>query len=116
MPQYVDTRERSAQEKYKRELISQDLLRCYQQIIKGESVVHLIRAHKKLINKLAVMGHHNKYPSVNILTHYKNTADKVYALSVFTNYLNNKRLFSKFLSEEAKTEKRWKSCGTGHTC
>ncbi len=116
MPKYVDTRERSAQEKYKRELISKDLLHCYQQITKGKSVDYLIRAHRKLINRLELLGHSNKYPSLDILTQYKNTADKVYALSVFTNYLNNKGLFSKFLSEEEKTEKRWKSCGAGHTC
>ena len=116
MPKYINTRERAALEKYKRELIAKNLLRCYQQIIKGDAVTHLIRAHMKFINQLDVLGHHNKYSSVDILTHYKNTANKPQALSTLTNSLNNKGLFSKFLSEGERTEKRWKSCGTGHTC
>ena len=94
MPKYVNTRERAALEKYKRELIAKDLLRCYQQIIKGDAVTHLIRAHMKFINQLNVLGHHNKYSSVDILVHYKNTADKPQALSTLINSLNNKGLFS----------------------
>ena len=85
MPRYVDTRERSAQEKYKRDLINKDLLRCYQQIINGEEVNHLIRAHRNFINRLDILGHCNKYPSITTLTHYKNTANKAQALSTLTN-------------------------------
>jgi len=116
MPPFVDRRERSAREKYKRELIEQDLLRCYQLILKKEAINPLIRTHIKLINQLALITHNKKRPTLDLLVHYKNTADKAQALSVFTNSLNNKGLFSKFLAVEEKTEKRWNSRGSGHMC
>ena len=113
---FVDTRDRAALEHYKHELIAKDLLHCYQQLCKNESVVPLIRAHKCLINRLNFVTHNKKRPTLDLLIHYRNTADKVQALCILTNSLNNKGLFSKFLSEEERTEKRWKACGTGHTC
>jgi len=117
MPIYVDTRERAALEKYKRELINKDLLRCYQELINGEQVTHLIRAHKLFINRMNLLGHNNnKHSSLEALIHYKNTINKAEAFSTLTNTLNNKGLFSKFLSEGERTEKRWKSYGTGDTC
>jgi hypothetical protein len=116
MPQFIDMRKRSAREKYKRELIEQDLLRCYQLLRKEEAITPLIHTHIKLINRLALITHNKKRPTLDLLVHYKNTVDKAQALSVFTNSLNNKGLFSKFLTVEEKTEKRWNSCGSGHTC
>ena len=113
---FVDTRGRAAVESYKHELIAKDLLRCYQELCKGESVIYLIRAHKGLINRINLVTHNKKRPTLDLLIHYRNTADKVLALSILTNSLNNKGLFSKFLSEEERTEKRWKARGTGHTC
>lgn len=115
MPRYIDTRERSALEKYKRELINKDLLRCYQQLVKDEDVTLLIRTHKKFINRLELVGN-KKLPTLHLLEHYKNTENKALALSILTNSLNNKGLFSKFLSEGERTEMHWKSCGTGQTC
>jgi hypothetical protein len=116
MPKFVDTRGLAAVENYKHELIAKDLLHCYQQLCKDEPIMHLIRAHKVLINKLNLNTHNKKRPTLDLLVHYKNTADKVQALSILTNSLNNKGLFSKFLSEEEQTEKRWKTRGVGHTC
>ena len=116
MPKFVDTRTSCAHEKYKRELIEQDLLHCYHLILKETAVTPLIRAHIKLINRLELIGHNKKRPTVDLLIHYKNTNNKVLALSVLTNSLNKKGLFSKFLSKEDKTENRWKSHGAGHKC
>jgi hypothetical protein len=116
MPRIVDRRERTALEKYKHELIAKDLLHCYQQLCKSEPVTPLIRAHKVLINKLNLITHNKKRPTLDLLVHYKNTTDKVQALAILTNSLNNKGLFSKFLSEEERTDKSWNSRGSGHTC
>ena len=88
MPRYIDTRERSALEKYKRELINKDLLRCYQQLVKDEDVTLLIRTHKKFINRLELVGN-KKLPTLHLLEHYKNTENKALALSILTNSLNN---------------------------
>jgi hypothetical protein len=116
MPRFVDTRDCAAVENYKRELINKDLLRCYKELCNEESVIHLIRSHRYLINKMNLNTHNKKRPTLDLLIHYRNTADKVQALYILTNSLNNKGLFSKFLSEEQQTEKQWKARGTGHTC
>jgi len=103
----METREFAMLENNKRDLIDRDLLHCYRQIVKNEAVGPIIRSHKKLINQVQLVGHnkkvdlkgHNKnHQSLATLIHYKNTKDHSIALSVLTNTLNNKGLFSKFVS------------------
>lgn len=105
MSRFVETRETAALEKYKRELIKIDLLRCYHEIIKMESINTVIKTHKRLINQLQLRSHNKKHKSIDLLVHYKNTKNHAQGLSILTNTLNNMGVFSKFLAVKEKTEK-----------
>ena len=109
---------RSQEDEYVRKIkvdeINIDLLNCYNKLLKGENINLLIRDHTKLITKMEFIGKNkNKYKSLNILQHYKNTKNKSLAIMVLANTLNNQSLFDKFLSEEERNEKRWKYKGAG---
>ena len=79
--------------KTKRELIKDDLLECFEKIIKGEKIENIIKNHKKYINSLKLLGK-KKYKSVGILEFYKNSYEKDLnkAYSNLLCYLNNNNL------------------------
>lgn len=90
---YVDSRQNENLQKYKRELIYKDLYECYQRIEKKENIDIIIKHHRKFINNLDVKGtSKSKFKTLSHLIVYKNSKDKVHALSCFSNYLNNLKL------------------------
>jgi hypothetical protein len=81
--------------KLKRDYIKENLIESYKRLVKGENINLIIRQHKKLINQMELNGKNkNKYKTINLLTHYKNTSDKTLALITLTNALNNKGLLA----------------------
>ena len=79
--------------KVKRQLIKEDLLECFQKIIKGEKIENIIKKHKKYINNLNLLGK-KQYKSLGILEFYKNSYEKQ-PNQAYTNllcYLNNNNL------------------------
>ena len=90
---YVDTKQNENLGKYKRELIYKHLNECYKQIEKKENIDIIIKYHRKFINNLEVKGtNKSKFKTLAHLIVYKNSKDKVHALSCFSNYLNNLKL------------------------
>ena len=79
--------------KTKRELIKEDLLKCFEKIINGEKIENIIKNHKKYINSLKLLGK-KQYKSVGILEFYKNSYKKqpYKAYSNLLCYLNNNNL------------------------
>jgi hypothetical protein len=101
-----------------RDTIKQDLLHIYKQIERGnvdKEMKTLIKQHSRLINKYDLGGKH-KYDTILLLETYKNTKCKELALANLTNTLNNKGLFSYFLTEHEAKEKNWSEKGPGKTC
>tara|TARA_B100001093_G_C26806421_1_gene1005692 strand:- start:167 stop:451 length:285 start_codon:yes stop_codon:yes gene_type:complete len=90
---YVDSRVNENLEKYKRELIYKHVYECYQRIEKKENIDIIIKQHRKFINNLEIKGSSkSKFKTLSQLIVYKNSKDKVDALSCFSNYLNNLKL------------------------
>lgn len=90
---YVDTRLRESLNSNKREAIYNHLRECYYRIEEKDSIDLIIRDHKRLINSLDVKGHSkNKFKTLLQLNAYKNSKDKIHALTCFSNYLNHLKL------------------------
>tara|TARA_Y100000816_G_C25826401_1_gene432326 strand:+ start:390 stop:674 length:285 start_codon:yes stop_codon:yes gene_type:complete len=91
---YNDTQQKEYLIKQKRELIFNHLVESFYRIEKKESIDLIIKDHKKFINNLNIKAkHHSKYKTLTQLNVYKNSKDKIHALSCFSNYLNNLKLF-----------------------
>lgn len=104
MPIVVDTRCKEYIIRCKHDQINQNLLDCYQHILEKQNIDGLIRSHKACIHRVGLIGK-NKYKTLRLLEHYKNTTNKSLALATLTNSLCNHGLFFMFLSEEER-EKR----------
>ena len=86
--------------KAKRDFIKEDLLESYKSILRGDDIKIIIRLHKKTIDKMLLKGKNkNKYKTLVLLEHYRNTKNKTLALIHLTNTLNNKSLFRSFLTD-----------------
>ena len=86
--------------KAKRDFIKEDLLESYKSILRGDDIKIIIRLHKKTIDKMVLKGKNkNKYKTLVLLEHYRNTKNKTLALIHLTNTLNNKSLFRSFLTD-----------------
>ena len=92
MPVFVDTRKKESVRQRKCDQINQHLLDCYQRIIEKQNINGLIRSHKACIHRAGLIGK-NKYKTLILLKHYKNTSDKSLALATLTNTLCNRGLF-----------------------
>lgn len=80
---------------FKKESINKNLLECYNRILKKDNMNTIIKHHKQFITNMDLTGKkENKYKTVRYLEQYKNTKNKEDALSVLTNTLINKSLFS----------------------
>ncbi len=101
-----------------RDIIKQDFLNIYKQIERGnmdKEVSTLIKQHRRLINKYNLGGKH-RYENIVLLETYKNTKNRALAFANLTNTLNNRGLFSYFLTDAEKKEKHWNNKGVGKTC
>ncbi len=95
MPVFVDNQKREYVRSCKKELIDRDLLDCYNRLVEKHNPEYVIRSHKACINRMDIYGK-NKYKTLQLLEHYKNTEDKTAALSILACSLNNRGLFSKY--------------------
>ena len=93
MPAFVDNRVKAADLKDKHYLLNKHIVECYDKLQKQESIYALIKQHKRLISQLEIIGK-NKPKTLSILLNYASCKDKVMALSIMTNTLNNRKLFS----------------------
>ncbi len=92
MPVFVDTRKKESARQYRCDQINQHLLDCYQCILEKQNIDGLIRSHKTCIHNAGLMSK-NRYKTLILLKHYKNTSDKSLALATLTNTLCNRGLF-----------------------
>lgn len=93
MPISTNTRLQANIIKNKYYLLNQHIVECYNKLSKQENIYPLIKQHKRLINELEI--HTKKKPkTLSILLNYANTKNKVMALYIMTNTLNNRKLFS----------------------
>lgn len=104
MPVFVDTRRKDYIIRCKHQQINQNLLDCYNRILEKQNINGLIRLHKTCIHRTNLLGK-NKYNTLKLLEHYKNTADKSLALATLTNALCNRGIFLMFLSDEGRSKK-----------
>ena len=104
MPVFVDTQKKDYVRQLKAEVINRNLLDCYNRIIEKQDIDAVIRSHKSCINHVGIIGK-NKYRTLSLLQHYNNTRNKSAALVLLTNSLNNRRIFSMFLSDEERKNK-----------
>ena len=84
----------------KSDMIYKHLLDCHNQIYDGcrpQDITFMIKGHKRLVNQLQLDGK-NKYKTLGYLEQFRNTKNHKLALSILTNTLNNRGIFSKFLS------------------
>ncbi len=95
MPVFIDTQNREYQHFCKKEIINRNLLDCYNRLLEKQDPASVIRSHRACINNMNIQGK-NKYNTVRFLEQYKNTDDKTLALSVLTNTLSNRCIFSKY--------------------
>lgn len=90
---YLDYREKENLHKHKRDLIYKNLYECYQRILNNDNIDLIIKDHRRLINNLDIIGKYkNKFKTLTQLIVYKNSKDRIFALSCFSNYLNNLKL------------------------
>ena len=89
---------------YKRELIISHFFECYEMLLNHHNekiqinINALIRHHKKLINKTNLVGK-NKYKTFILLQNYINAKNKINAMAILTNTVNNMGLFRKSVIE-----------------
>ena len=69
-------------------LIRNNLCECYEMILSGEKITSVINKHKIFINKFNLRGK-NKYKTLTLLQHYKNTKNKHIAINTLLLSLNN---------------------------
>jgi hypothetical protein len=104
-----------------RDIIQLDLLNIYKQIENNSNdsndkeVNIRIKQHRRLINKYNLGGKCN-FNTLILLETYKNTKNRSLAKANLMNTLNNKGLFSYFLTGVEKKEKNWSNKGEGKTC
>lgn len=83
--------------KLDKESINEDLLECYNLLNKKnltiEDIDCIIRRHRRFINSTSIYGK-NKYSTLNLLIHFRNTEDKSLAMGTLTSSLNKKGIFS----------------------
>jgi hypothetical protein len=115
MPVFVDNQKREYFLSQKKELIDRDLLDCYNRLMEKQNPESVIRSHKLCINRMDIHGR-NKYKTLRLLEHYRNTEDKSIALSVLTSSLNSLGIFSMFSSDEERKNRRWTEKGLGQKC
>ena len=66
---------------------------------------YLLKLKKYKKTCLEMIISKNKYRTLTLLQHYRNTRNKSAALVLLTNSLNNRRIFSMFLSDEERKNK-----------
>jgi hypothetical protein len=101
-----------------RDTFQLDLLNIYKKIendCDDKEVNVSIKQHRRLINKYNLGGKSN-FNTLFLLETYKNTKNRSLAKANLTNTLNNKGLFSYFLTSVEKKEKHWSNKGEGKTC
>ena len=69
----------------------------YKHLLDCHDITFMIKDHKRLINQLQLDGK-NKYKTLSFLEQFRNTKNHKLALAILTNTLNNRGIFSKFLS------------------
>ena len=116
MPVFVNTQQKEWIIQNKHKLIYRHLLDCYYRLLNKESISTIIKSHSSFISKLQLPGHYKNYKTLALLVHYKNTLNKSNAMTTLVNSLNNKNIFTMFLTEEEKKEKHWRNKGLGKTC
>ena len=104
MPIFVDTQNKDYIRQLKSDVINRDLLDCYNRIIEKQNIDAIIQSHKRCIHRAGIISK-NKYRTLTLLQHYRNTQNKSAALVLLTNSLNNRRIFSMFLSDEERKNK-----------
>lgn len=115
MPVFVDTQKKDFIRQCKKEYIDRDLLECYNRIVENQNVSTIVRSHKACIHRTNLLGK-NKYKTLRLLEHYKNSKNKRVALANLTSSLNNRGLFSMFLSDGERKNSQWNAKGTGQKC
>jgi hypothetical protein len=90
---YINTQNKELDNNFKRAVINNDLLACYQKLIEKQNINAIIKSHKSCINKMQLHGK-NKYNTLTLLQHYKNTNNKRNAFYILTCSLNNRGVFS----------------------
>ena len=101
---FVDTQKKDYIRQLKVEVINRNLLDCYNRIIEKQDIDAVIKSHKSCINRIGIISK-NKYRTLTLLQHYKNTRNKSRAFALLTNSLNNRRIFSMFSSDEERKNK-----------
>ena len=73
--------------------IKNHLCECYKMILYGEKIASVINKHKIFINKFNLHGK-NKYKTLQLLYHFKNTRNKAIAINTLLLSLNNLNLLN----------------------
>ena len=101
----------------KSDMIDKHLLESYNEIADGCRITDVdarIRAHRRLIHQLN-MGGKNKYKTLGFLQQYRNTNNKALGHALLLSTLNNRGLFSKFLSDKERKAAHWSAKGPGYS-